>query len=85
MSILWFIVRLLFYLVSPFLDAKSNRQIEARLVKIAVQHGIRWHIADCLWQIVNSIQIYDKILEQLKLKIGVNINEYGTLDFAIER
>ncbi|KAI9280323.1 Non-repetitive/WGA-negative nucleoporin C-terminal-domain-containing protein [Umbelopsis sp. AD052] len=73
-------------IMKVYMDPRPNRLHQSEAIVLSGQSILRCQIESSnRSKIVNSIQVYDKILEQLKLKIGVNINEFGMLDFAIER
>ena len=79
-------VRLLFYLASRFRDATLRARIEARFVEGETFMGsIRERSDFLLLKIISSVQIYDKIMVQLKAKAGIDVTDLGILDFAIER
>ncbi|KAH8552272.1 Non-repetitive/WGA-negative nucleoporin C-terminal-domain-containing protein [Umbelopsis sp. PMI_123] len=68
------------------MDPRPSRLHQSEAIVLSGQSILRCNIeASNRSKILNSIPIYDKIMEQLRLKISIGVTDYGFLDFAIER
>jgi len=73
-------------IVQIHIDTRPNSFQQNEIVVLSGQSIQRYQIEmSNRSKIVSSVQIYDKILVQLKAKTSIDITDIGILDFAIER